>query len=143
MIQPRRGNPKLSRTISTAGATLLLSVAAFGQDPTRDEPPCVLNEILVLRLGGEADATAFLRGDADGNGALNLTDAILGLNFVFANGQSPPCEEALDADGAGGTNVSDMVFLLRHIFSGGEPPPPPFPECDEAPKERCATETCP
>ncbi len=73
----------------------------------------------------------FRRGDADGNGELDLSDAIFTLLQLFAGGASSPCLKAADADDSGELDVSDAVHVLRHLFAGGPPPADPFDRCGE------------
>lgn len=75
--------------------------------------------------------TAFLRGDADANGSLSLSDAARTLSYLFQGALARPvtCVEALDADDSGSVSVTDAVYSLLHLFSGGRPPPAPYPAC--------------
>ena len=67
----------------------------------------------------------FLRGDADNSGAVNITDGVYVLNFLFAGGPGPGCEETGDADNSGATNITDGVYVLNFLFAGGPSPAPP------------------
>ena len=69
----------------------------------------------------------FRRGDADGDGTVVLTDAVLILNWLFRGGPSPSCDDAADADDSGAANLTDPIVLLRWLFQGGNPPPAPGP----------------
>jgi hypothetical protein len=87
----------------------------------------------------------FLRGDCDGDGIFNLTDAIFGLNYLFLGGQEPPCASACNSDGNEVLNLTDAVYSLIHLFVGGDPPPGNFPDCDEVPPDEfddCFRPTC-
>ena len=71
----------------------------------------------------------FIRGDADANGSVNLTDVIFTLDFLFRMGTGPiDCLDRSDANDDGNTDVSDGIFSLLFLFSGGEPIPAPYPE---------------
>ena len=74
-----------------------------------------------------ASEREFLRGDANGDVVVNLTDAITGLRFLFG-GESLACEDAVDIDDDGNVNLSDVVRLLDYLFHAGEAPAAPFPE---------------
>lgn len=74
-------------------------------------------------------ATAFLRGDASGDGSTNVTDAVVLLEHLFRGGNSPGCRDAADMDDDGRLAITDAIFLLQHLFLGGAPPPEPYPEC--------------
>ncbi len=67
-------------------------------------------------------------GDADGSGAINISDASFIIAYVFAGGTPPgDCNYPMglgDADGNGTVNVSDAVYLVAYIFTHG-----PAPHC--------------
>jgi len=67
-----------------------------------------------------------LRGDASGDGDLNLSDAIHILDHLFQGGPAPVCGDAADANNDGEVNLSDSSFLLSYLFSGGQAPEPPW-----------------
>lgn len=69
----------------------------------------------------------FHRGDADGNGTLQLTDAIRILGFLFLGTPAPECLEAADSDDNGTLQLTDAIRILNYAFSGGQAPPPPGP----------------
>ena len=71
----------------------------------------------------------FVRGDVDGVGNIDITDAVFLLNFLFQGGPTPPCMDAADVDDDGGQrpSITDAIFLLNWLFQGGRPPPPPTP----------------
>ncbi len=75
----------------------------------------------------------FVRGDADGDGSVAVTDAVRVLNFLFAGGGALPCAAAADADDDGGLAITDPVRILNFLFAGGSAPPPPFGECGTDP----------
>jgi RHS repeat-associated protein len=69
----------------------------------------------------------FHRGDSDGNGQLQLTDAVRILGFLFL-GQAPPtCLDAGDADGNNQLQLTDAVRILGFLFLGQAPPVAPGP----------------
>jgi len=69
----------------------------------------------------------FVRGDANDNGALSISDPIFLLSYLFAGGTEPPCEDAADANDDGILDLSDPVSILGYLFMGGEIPPPSPP----------------
>jgi hypothetical protein len=89
----------------------------------------------------------FLRGDADGDGKIDLGDAVLLLEYLFLGAPSPGCLAAADTDGSGTLSLTDAIFGLEYRFLGGPLPPEPFPTCGKDPKPRglgCAGEPgCP
>lgn len=69
----------------------------------------------------------FHRGDASGDGALDLTDALVTLAYLFDGGPAPPCAEAADVQGDGRLDVTDALATLAYLFLGGPPPAAPGP----------------
>jgi len=67
----------------------------------------------------------FRRGDANGDGMTNLSDAVYTLNFLFLDGPEPGCLEAADSDDNGMVNLTDPVRLLNYLFLSGPAPAPP------------------
>jgi hypothetical protein len=70
----------------------------------------------------------FRRGDGNADGAVDISDAIAVLRFLFA-GSAAPCDDAADANDSGTLDIADAVFVLSHLFAGGVKPPQPFPSC--------------
>ncbi len=61
-------------------------------------------------------------GDAGNDKAVNVSDAVYIINFVFIDGQQPIPYEAGDANCDGVVNVSDAVWIINYVFiSGNEP----------------------
>lgn len=77
----------------------------------------------------------FVRGDADGDGSVAITDAVRVLNFLFLGEAAPPCDSAADADDNGSIAITDPVRVLNFLFSGGDAPAAPHPECGVDPTE--------
>ena len=77
------------------------------------------------RLGPRA---AFLRGDSDGNLAVDITDAVHTLGSLFQGGPGPACEDAADSNDDGALDISDGIHTLGFLFLGSTAPPFPGPE---------------
>jgi hypothetical protein len=74
----------------------------------------------------ECDAAGtFRRGDASGNGSVDVTDAIFTLRALFGGGQAPACAETADSDNDGTLTLADPVLLLDFLFRGGLSPASP------------------
>jgi glucose/arabinose dehydrogenase len=76
----------------------------------------------------------FRRGDSNGDGLYDVSDAVYALNHLFLG--SPvevPCKDALDADGDGEVILTDAVFYLNNRFLGGPEIPAPHPDCGTDP----------
>jgi hypothetical protein len=65
-------------------------------------------------------------GNANGDGAINISDAVYLIAYIFAHGTAPgDCNYALgrgDANGDGVVNISDAVYLIAYIFAHGTAP---------------------
>lgn len=79
------------------------------------------------------DVTIFIRGDANGDSGLDLSDAQTTLGFLFLGAEQPFCLDAADANDDGLLNIADPVGVLNFLFLGGSPPPAPFPGPGEDP----------
>jgi hypothetical protein len=82
-------------------------------------------EVLSIRY----DETAFLRGDVNGDGGINLADAIKILMVLFSDEPGFECAAAADANGSDGVGISDCIYLLEFFFLNGQAPPRPYPYC--------------
>lgn len=64
----------------------------------------------------------YVPGDADGNGIVNISDAVYMIAYIFGGGGAPDPMASGDADGNGVAGISDAVYLIAYIFGGGDPP---------------------
>jgi hypothetical protein len=69
----------------------------------------------------------FVRGDGDGNGAIEITDALIALGYLFQGQVGPACLDRLDSNDDGAIDISDPLHLLFYLFGAGPPPTAPFP----------------
>jgi hypothetical protein len=72
----------------------------------------------------------FIRGDATGDGAVNATDIIFLVGYVFKAGPAPQPVQAGDANNDGFVNATDIIYLVNYVFKGGPPPPLARPHGD-------------
>jgi len=72
--------------------------------------------------------TPFLRGDANGDREVDISDAVYDLIYLFSGGPAPRPLAAGDFDSNGVIELTDGVYLLLHLFQGGPAPPPPYPQ---------------
>jgi hypothetical protein len=76
----------------------------------------------------------FRRGDANGNGKVDLSDAIFILAWLFSGGDAPACLSTADSNDTGEIDISDAITTLSWLFLGGKEPPDPGPfECGRDP----------
>ncbi len=72
----------------------------------------------------------FVRGDADGNGVIDISDAVNVIDFLFGDVFETTCRDALDATDNGSVTVADAVRILDYLFDPSPPDttiPRPFP----------------
>jgi hypothetical protein len=116
------------------GAPPLSSISVVGADFDGDG-----NQDLAIPYGsglgegifvifGPILRSGFLRGDANDDGKVDLSDAVAILGYLFLGDEAPRCLDAADANDSGIVEISDAVRLLNHLFLGAPPPPPPYPE---------------
>lgn len=70
----------------------------------------------------------FRRGDVNGDGFVNVSDAIVLLEHLFAGGPAQACPDASDVNGDTSLAMDDPITLLGYLFSQGPPPPTPGPD---------------
>jgi len=75
--------------------------------------------------GCNIDYEPFLRGDANGDSQLDISDALNVIFVVFGLGQPLGCQDAGDANDDGGIDISDGMYILGFVFEGSAPPPAP------------------
>jgi hypothetical protein len=90
-----------------------------------------------------ANKSSFVRGDANGDAEVDLSDAIFVLDWLFNGAREPSCREAVDIDSSEFHDVSDVISILGWLFLGGTPPTPPFPHCGPGPEtSSCISGSC-
>ena len=92
---------------------------------------------------GEADCQAparptFVRGDANSDGAINLTDGVVPLLFLFSGGAAPTCADAADTNDTGNVEITDAIIIFSWLFTGGASPAAPSPLSPGYSAEECA-----
>ncbi len=100
----------------------------------------VLFAVLVLLVGSlQLNAAEFLRGDANCDGEVDISDAVFMLMFQFVSPQvETTCQKTLDANDDGGIDIADPVTALSYLFAGGTIPEP-FPLCGTDPTDDALT----
>jgi len=61
-------------------------------------------------------------GDADSDLAVDVSDPVYLIAYIFAGGPVPVPLEAGDVDCSSAVDISDVVYLISYIFSGGPQP---------------------
>ncbi len=86
----------------------------------------------LLSVTTDTGETLFFRGDAGGDGRLEIDDAVRIFQWLFQRGTPPDCLETADVDNNGDTNLTDGVVVLQYLFQGGVAPASPGPPGDGA-----------
>jgi hypothetical protein len=69
-----------------------------------------------------------VRGDANGSGAIDLSDAVYMLMYLFGDGEPPHVWRSGDANDDDAITIADPIYLLNYLFAGRSQPDAPFPE---------------
>jgi len=96
-----------------------------GSKPPGDELQVVLLSGCAVGDPCGCAKTPFLRGDADGNGGIDISDVISTLNYLFISGTRPGCLDAADVDDDGDLSLTDAIRSLNYQFTGTAPAPEP------------------
>ncbi|MEM7166232.1 MAG: hypothetical protein AAF581_12250 [Planctomycetota bacterium] len=85
--------------------------------------------------------TEFIRGDANQDSVLNITDVIFLALWLFGAGPAGDCESAADVNDNGALDpLEDVLGLVQYLFQAGPAPAAPFPTC--GPDGNMDTLTC-
>lgn len=97
------------------------------------EPSCLAR---VCDLRFTPAGARFLRGDCNGDLALDIADPVLTLESLFLGEGRRTCEDACDANDDGEVNVADAIMALSSLFLEDTPLPAPGPDdCGVDPTE--------
>ena len=84
----------------------------------------------------------FIRGDVNFDGAVNLTDAVGILQYLFF-GRRLACPKVTgNVNPDDPLNIADAVSLLQFLFGGATAPASPFPSCGTVPEVDRINCTC-
>ena len=100
-----------------------------------------------ISLAGDGwDELIMMRGDANHDSSVNIGDATMIMNYLYASGEAPPCLNEADANADGTVNISDMNYILNFLFSSGPPPSAPGVgtqcEFEDFPYVGCSIDPC-
>jgi PKD domain-containing protein/WD40 repeat protein len=127
------GRSTMPRSLPEA---MFVGLAACGKDSGDETKPFIP---LQVRFNGlhVLPEPSFHRGDANDDGATDLSDAIASLTDLFLGTRKVPCQKAADVNDDGAVDVSDAVSLLSFLFLSGVAPGEPIQSCgvDPTPDE--------
>lgn len=149
---------QITEDLGSPKVKTILDVKGVAKTPTATPAPITTTTLTITE--GPAP---FLRGDTNQSGKLDISDAILILDYLFQGSRLPAgaptrdgCAVAMNVDGSTGDgtpdvederdiNATDAIVLLRYIFPiAASPPAPaaPFPQCGPSPNPIDAGITC-
>ena len=114
------GEPALNNILTVNSMTILPRIGKAGT---------------VFFSAPEMSAAAFVRGDANGNQQVNISDPVVLLGYLFLGEDPVVCLDAADTNDSGTINVADAAYSLNFLFRGGRIPPPPYPNPGLDPSE--------
>jgi hypothetical protein len=86
----------------------------------------ISSDSVALSLDSACSGT-FVRGDANQDLEIDISDAITILNYLFRGGVTISCLSSIDANDDGGLDIAEAIFVLSFLFRGGlEMPLPNF-----------------
>jgi hypothetical protein len=68
---------------------------------------------------------AYLAGDPNGSGTVNILDCTYIINYLYKGGPAPNPLQSGDVNGNGSTNILDVTYLINYLYKGG--PAPVYP----------------
>lgn len=83
--------------------------------------PTEINNHYINGLGG-IGYCQFVCGDANGDAAVDISDVVYLISFIFSGGSAPNPLTAGDANCDEAVDISDAVYIIGYIFSGGPQP---------------------
>ncbi len=113
------------------GVTPISFVDGLGMPP--------INNLLIDPAGGVSspgtsdgsvtllDFNEFVRGDCNNDTTIDIADGVYGINFLFAGGPDPVCDDACDPNDDGSIDVTDSIFIWNYLLLDGAAPVAPFP----------------
>jgi hypothetical protein len=80
-------------------------------------------------------APSFIRGDANDDGTLDISDALFLIGDLSLGTTEVLCLDAGDSNDDGAIDISDVISIIGPLFLGFPDPKPPFPACGVEPPE--------
>ncbi len=85
-------------------------------------PKIIAAGLLAAMIVMPLSVQAYICGDHNGDGVINVGDAVHVIQFVFNGGPACSPAEAGDANCDGTVNVGDAVSIINRVFLGGPEP---------------------
>ena len=82
-----------------------------------------------LEIIREVGEQTFVRGDSNADASIDIADVVFVLEYLFAQGNVPLCEDTADSNDDGWIDIADPVFMLNYLYGDGTAPVAPFATC--------------
>lgn len=130
----------LGMVLATEGFTYVDVAPPPGLHTYRAYGDCgIASMLLPMTCTHDVAAAEFRRGDCNGDGSINLADAVHCLSVLFLTpSTTPDCIDACDGNDDGALNLADAVRMLNALFAA-EPLPGPYPLCGADPSADAMT----
>ena len=101
---------------------------AFEAIPQGAPYPYPNNRYTVMRrimnwFGIGRGPSEYMHGDANGDQAIDASDVVYLINYLYQGGFPPIPLDAGDANCDGEVTAADVVYLINYLFRNGDPPP--------------------
>jgi hypothetical protein len=80
------------------------------------------NDPELIELITMNDPSDYIRGDANGDGVIDMADVIYLINYLFIGGPAPNPSWVGDANCDGKVDLADAVYIINYLLIGGPPP---------------------
>lgn len=130
---------------SGEGSVVVELIASVEVSPDECDDPSYVTVDLVLFGPSDLDldedgvpdgcGIQFIRGDANGDQSVDISDAVLILLHLFLGAPASECEKSEDGDDNGILGVTDAVRILDYLFLSAPPLPAPNGVCGVDPTE--------
>lgn len=100
----------LSGTVSLPGEITFTSVV-------EDNISAQDEKVLIVSF-----AQSYVCGDGNGDGSVNIADAVYIINYVFKSGTAPDPIESGDVNDDNDCNIGDAVYVINYVFNSGAAP---------------------
>jgi hypothetical protein len=116
----------------TASAPQVAHIAfADGVDAPLKRNLVVIDDGATRRPATEGGAVeievTFIRGDANHDCMLDISDAVYAVAWLFQGGPGFPCQDSADTNNDGLLDLADPIYHLNYLFQDGPSPSIPFP----------------
>jgi hypothetical protein len=104
------------------------ALPAIDVEAEQTNPPGIIVYSIRIVAKPVEGAVPFRRGDANGDGEVNISDPVNILLWRFSSGEEPGCLDTADVNDDEKHDITDPIFLLLYLFQGERTPPEPGPE---------------